>query len=57
MWCYFNHPLLGDVTMMYYSIGKEYVCVLRLHDAIKSEAVLAQVYSNTTTTLNSNILG
>ena len=49
--------MLGDVTTMYYSIGKEYVCVLRLHDAIKSEAVLAQVYNNTTTTLNSNMLG
>ena len=32
--------LCGIVSL---SAGKEYVCVLRLHDAIASEAKLAQV--------------
>jgi len=34
---------LGMDSCFYCIVGKEYVCVIRLHDSIESEALLAQV--------------
>jgi len=33
------------IHITYILLGKEYVCVIRLHDSIESEALLAQVSS------------
>ena len=46
LYCVYNiHVCMYMYVYMYIciSVGKEYVCIVRLHDALPSEAKLAQV--------------
>lgn len=38
---------MGSLLTILYILGKEYVCVLRLHSAIESEVQLAKVKNET----------